>query len=125
MTKTIVNSMTYKGRYDNEINLDKSMTIPDQSLSMREILDRYAMGLPLGGGQEGSFNDEDDEEGYLMDKDDFKKMDLTEQHELMEANVEKIKKLYPKKTPAEPKDKNSSGPDGDSQPTPAKGDGVA
>lgn len=48
-----------------------SQTIPDQSLTMRQLFDRYAKGLPLEA-KDPVYYGEDDEIP------DFKKMDLTE-----------------------------------------------
>lgn len=41
--KTYFNSVPYSGK----VFTQPSLTVPDQTLSIREILDRYARGLPL------------------------------------------------------------------------------
>lgn len=43
-----------------EINTLPSLTVPDQSMSVQEILDRYARGLPIGGSRVPIFDEEDD-----------------------------------------------------------------
>jgi hypothetical protein len=61
---------------DNEINTEPSATIPDQTMSVRELLQRYANGLPLGGGKEPIFEGEDG------DGIDPRRLDLAERQEL-------------------------------------------
>lgn len=58
-----------------EVNNGKSMTIPDQSLSVRDIMRRYASGLGYSNVKVGEY--QTDEE----DLPDFKKMDLSEIHD--------------------------------------------
>lgn len=61
---------------DNEIISEPSLTVPDQALSIREILKRYASGLPLGGSQEPIY------EGEEGDGIDPRRLDLAERQEL-------------------------------------------
>jgi hypothetical protein len=61
---------------DDEINNEPSATIPDQSMSVRELLQRYANGLPLGGGKEPIYEGEDG------DGIDPRRLDLAERQEL-------------------------------------------
>jgi hypothetical protein len=61
---------------DDEINDLPSETIPDQSMSVRELLSRYASGLPLGGVKEQIFEGEDG------DGIDPRRLDLAERQEL-------------------------------------------
>lgn len=49
-----------------------SMTVPDQSLTVRELMDRFARGLPLGGARVPIYEGEDD------NTPDFARMDLSE-----------------------------------------------
>jgi hypothetical protein len=53
-----------------------SQTIPDQTMSIRELLRRYASGLPLGGGKEPIY------EGEEGDGIDPRRLDLAERQEL-------------------------------------------
>lgn len=55
-----------------------SMTIPDQTMSMREIMDRYARGLPLNGQKIPIYNGEED------DMPDLKNLDLADRERYME-----------------------------------------
>lgn len=61
---------------DDEINEEPSVTIPDQSMSVRELLTRYANGLPLGGVKEQIYEGEDG------DGIDPRRLDLAERQEL-------------------------------------------
>lgn len=61
---------------DAEKDFQASQTIPDQALSVREILQRYANGLPLGGSNEPIYEGEDG------DGIDPRRLDLAERQEL-------------------------------------------
>lgn len=66
-----------------EINRKPSMTVPDQTMSMREILDRFARGLPLGGMKTPIFDEDDD-------MPDMRTLDLAERQELSEMYAEEL-----------------------------------
>lgn len=69
-----------------------SMTVPDQSMTIQEILQRYARGLPLGGQRVPMY--EDDDIGAMPD---IHTMDLADRQEYFESvreDVEKIKRNY-------------------------------
>lgn len=55
-----------------EVFTQPSMTVPDQSLTVRELMDRFARGLPLGGARVPIYEGEDD------NTPDFSRMDLSE-----------------------------------------------
>lgn len=61
---------------DNEVNNEPSQTIPDQAMSVRELLSRYANGLPLAGSKEPIYEGEDG------DGIDPRRLDLAERQEL-------------------------------------------
>jgi DNA-binding transcriptional MerR regulator len=61
---------------DDEINDEPSLTIPDQSMSVRELITRYSSGLPLGGVKEQIYEGEDG------DGIDPRRLDLAERQEL-------------------------------------------
>jgi hypothetical protein len=67
------NAKEYK---DNEVFTEPSQTVPDQALTIREILKRYASGQPLGGGKEPLYEGEDG------DGIDPRTLDLAERQEL-------------------------------------------
>ena len=54
-----------------------SATIPDQTMSIKEILTRHAHGLPLGGSQEGLYDEEGTSEGI-----DIRTLDLVDIQEM-------------------------------------------
>lgn len=65
----------------------EDLTVPDQAMSIRELLLRNSRGLPLGGQERVVFyNGEDD------DLPDIKKLDLSEIHDLKEQSQKTIKK---------------------------------
>lgn len=79
-----------------EENYEPSQTIPDQALSIPEIIRRYASGLPLGAGKEEIYNGEDDP----FDGVDISKLDLAERAELIEnaqAELQYLKDQLTKK----------------------------
>lgn len=70
-----------------EINNQPSMTVPDQALSLKEILRRYASGQPLDGMREGWFDDEND-------LPDLNTLDFADREDLlaeMRAKVESLR----------------------------------
>jgi len=80
----VKNSLNYKEfNNDNEVNNLPSLTIPDQNLSIRQIIDRYTRGLPIH-----SFNPVYDGEDY--DLPDPRTLDLVERHELAERLKEEV-----------------------------------
>jgi len=67
-----------------EVNNEKTKTIPDQALSVQEIMRRWANGMPMEGAQPVFY--EDDE------LPDLKKMDLEEVAQLAMENTEYLAK---------------------------------
>jgi len=60
---------------DGEKNFGPSLTVPDQTMSIKEILDRYARGLPM----EGKVPIYEGEDGDGIDP---RRLDLSERQEL-------------------------------------------
>lgn len=73
IVRTPFNAKEYN---DNEVFTEPSQTVPDQALTIREILKRYASGQPLGGGREPIY------EGEEGDGIDPRTLDLAERQEL-------------------------------------------
>lgn len=95
MIKTYLNRDKHSRNY--EINEFPSETIPDQSMSIRTILERYSRGMPIGGAKEPLFQDDDE----YNDLPDPRKLDLAERQEMAEmakTELQSIKSKYPKKT---------------------------
>lgn len=74
-------------KYEGQKNEQPSMTIPDQTMSLREILTRYAKGLPIDGEKVPIW---EGEEGFDIDPD---KLDLAEREELAEKAREELKAI--------------------------------
>lgn len=73
---------------EGEWNNEPSCTVPDQAMSMREILARFAKGLPLGGSRESeAYYDEEN------DLPDLRTLDLSERVELLEHYRAEVKRL--------------------------------
>lgn len=66
-----------------------SMAIPDQTMSMREILERYTRGLEIEGSKTPIFEEEDEESNGI----NMATLDLVDIQEMAEENFEKIKEL--------------------------------
>jgi hypothetical protein len=83
--KTPYNSVPDPG----EINTKPSETIPDQSLSIPEIIRRFASGLPLGGAKVTYYDEEDD----ILDGVDPRTLDISEKYDLLETIAAEKKAL--------------------------------
>lgn len=68
-----------------------SETVPDQSLTMRQILDRYARGLPLD--VKTPIWEDDDELNPLPD---VRTLDLTEKHEMLKSAKSELAEIKSK-----------------------------
>lgn len=87
-------------KLDGEINTKPSLTLPDQTLSIPELIKRYAQGLPLGAPALGHY-DENPEEDLLNGK-NWETLDLSEKANFMQAAKEEyheISKRVNKKKP--------------------------
>lgn len=78
---------TTAAKYQGQINEQPDMTIPDQSMTLRELLVRYAKGLPLEGAKTPIW---DGEEGFDTDPE---RLDLAEREELAEKAREELKAI--------------------------------
>lgn len=67
--KNSLNANSFDKNY--KVFTQPSMTVPDQTMSIRTILERYARGLPIGG-RTDEYYDEDDT------MPDYRTLDLTE-----------------------------------------------
>jgi len=114
LVKTWMNKHLHPKNY--EVNNDPSETVPDQTMSIRTLLDRYARGMPLGGSKEPLYQDGDE----FNDLPDPRTLDLAERQEMAElakSELSEFKKKYPKKTqgaqgtvvPATPSEKTADG----------------
>lgn len=79
--RTHYNSMYFPRRY--EVNNDPSMTVPDEAMSIIELMDRYAHGVPLSK-REGVFHGEESELPNDLDR-----LDLAEREEILRGIAER------------------------------------
>ncbi|QXP07919.1 MAG: hypothetical protein [Arizlama microvirus] len=82
--RNIRNSMNYE--YDSqegEINTDPSATVPNQSMTVLEMISRYRRGLPLDGAKFPVYNGEE----ALPDISD---LDLADQQKIVEAYADQL-----------------------------------
>lgn len=94
LIKTYLNRDSFSKRY--KIFTMPSQTIPDQTLSIREILDRYARGLPLDAKQP-MWDENVDEDSFMPDP---RRLDLAERQEFAEnakAELELVKQKIAEK----------------------------
>lgn len=80
--KTPYNNLNHGQGY--EINVGDSMTLPDQSMTVQEIMRRYAMGLSLGGGRDPIYNE--DQESLM----NYEKMDKIEKIEVQRRYQQRL-----------------------------------
>lgn len=74
--KTVRNSLNYAETEESfEFNTLPSLTIPDETMSLREILDRYARGLPISGNEPIYHVDDDGNPQHVPD---FNHMDFAD-----------------------------------------------
>jgi len=72
---------------EGQVNNEPSKTVPDQSMTLRELLVRYAKGLPLEGAKTPIFEGPDGSEI------DVEKLDLAEREELAEQARQELKDI--------------------------------
>lgn len=86
-----------------EINNGKSETVPDMSMSIREIMDRYQRGLPLGGAKVPIYDPEDE----FPDINTLDYADREALQELHKAEIDQIKSNWQKRADAIKKKKEA------------------
>jgi len=80
---------TKEFKKDGEKNFSPSMTIPDQTLSIKEILERYARGLPM----DGKVPIYEGEDGDGIDP---RRLDISEREELRKLYTEELNEIKQK-----------------------------
>lgn len=86
--KNSLNASTFDKKYEK--NTSPSMTVPDQTMGLREILERYTRGLPINGNV--PIYDEDD------DLPDPRTLDLSERHALAQSYKNELSEIHAKKS---------------------------
>lgn len=90
MKPKITTQYNYVPGTRKEVNLKPSCTIPDQTLSIREIMRRFARGIPLSGNVPVY---EDQDSLNTSDGVDFNTLDLSEQYALIEERKAELLKI--------------------------------
>jgi len=87
-----INPLDFDPGYFGEFNNSPSLTVPDQTLSIREILDRYARGLPTEGMSNGLYDDNlnEDDPDYLPDP---RRLDLAEREQYKQMITSELQEL--------------------------------
>jgi hypothetical protein len=86
--KNSLNANTFEKKY--KIFTQPSLTVPDQSMSIKTILERYARGLPVGGRLDEYYDEEDTLPNPLT-------LDLAERQELAELYKQEINEIKSRK----------------------------
>jgi len=86
-TTRFIDLFSYKSP-EGEINSEPSLTIPDETMSIREILSRFSRGLSVD--QKISYYDEED---YHPD---LSKMDLADREDYIEKVKQELKDIQDK-----------------------------
>jgi len=108
MTPLEWNALTPQQRFPySKMSLLPDMTVPDQSMSVKQLMDRYARGLPLEGERVPIYNGEED------DLPDLAHMDLADREEYINNAKEEILNIKTKhnaKKQQQPKDSKPAPP---------------
>jgi hypothetical protein len=83
--KTSMNAREFEKNYER--NSKPSLTIPDQTMSIRTILERHSRGLPIDGMKVPIW------EGEENDLPDWRTLDLSERQELAEHYKQEIESI--------------------------------
>lgn len=93
MKKKIINSLNYDSKVNSYTYLSGvSLTVPDQAMSLRTILDRFARGLPIGVSSNVPVYGSDDPDTY--DWPDPRTMDLSERQEFAQSVIKESRKQF-------------------------------
>lgn len=82
--KNSINANSFAKNYEK--NYGPSLTIPDQTMTIRQIVDRYAKGLPIDGARTPIWDEEDD-------LPDWRTLDLVERQELAKQYEQEIQHI--------------------------------
>jgi hypothetical protein len=99
MIKNQLNAKTFKKIYEQ--NSLPSMTIPDQSMTVREIMDRFTRGLPLNAGKVPIYEGEE----YTPD---ITKMDLADKHDWIENVFQRANEIQQQTPDNQVEEQNST-----------------
>jgi hypothetical protein len=86
--KNSINANEFSKNY--KVFTQPSLTIPDQTMSIKVILERYARGLPVGGRLDEYYDEEDDLPNPFT-------LDLAERQEMAELYTKEINEIKSRK----------------------------
>lgn len=112
----IRNKWNYKDTDKKETFIKPSQTMPDQTMSIPEILARYARGLPITQGKVPIYTGEEDP----FDGVPFEKLDISEREEIRRQNIDHLKQLYEKVNNIENQGNNNKNTSQESKPQEVK-----
>jgi len=104
--KNSLNANTFEKKY--KVFTQPSVTVPDQSMSIKTILERYARGLPVGGRLDEYYDEEDTLPNPLT-------LDLAERQELAELYTNEINEIKSRKKVINNVDNSVDNSEGDIQ----------
>jgi hypothetical protein len=87
---------------NGEVNNEPSLTVPDQALSIREILRRFSHGIPMDGQQIPIFDENEN------DLPDFRHMDLADREEAAEQFKQELASIKRRNTPKKAKNPSTA-----------------
>jgi hypothetical protein len=108
----IRNKWNYKDTDKKERFNKPSLTMPDQTMSIPEILARYARGLPITQGKVPIYNGENDP----FDGIPYEKLDLSERENIRKQNIDHLTELYEKVNNPKSEGDNDKNPAKESKP---------
>lgn len=79
-------------RPGDEINTKPSLTVPDQTMSLRTLLERYARGLPLDNMSVPVYDEPMDDDDFDP-MPDWRKMDLADRQEWIRIHSDELAEL--------------------------------
>lgn len=87
----VLNNMRFKTQYNSipskgEVNNGKDMTVPDQSMTISEILRRFGSGLPLGGSRVEFWEGDED----MWNGVDPRTLDISEREAIIKDRVAEL-----------------------------------
>lgn len=103
----MLNASTFPKKY--EASKMPSETVPDQTMSIREILTRYARGLPLAGERVPVYSDDPEN-----DLPDLQHLDLAERQEILEERKEELEDIK-RRVAERKKSKTKKAPEGSAE----------
>ena len=93
--KNLLNANEFPKKY--EVNKKPSLTVPDQALTVREILNRFAKGIPMDT-KATVYEDVELEDDFLPDP---RTLDLAERQQYADMVQEELNHIRSKAQPAE------------------------